>query len=443
VVLFLARYLGKNLFGLYGFIFAYLTIFDVIIDFGLTHILVRDISRDESKAALLVGNAFILRLFIVFLCLAASWITAIFLGYSQDVRFLIFVASFALFLQLRSIFEVIFRVRLKMQYPALETIIRASCYGLLVLLIIYFKCSLLFVLLANIISGVVGLAFLITASIRYLKPKLKLEPAVAKYLLKQSFPLMLSTIFIFLYYRIDVVMLSKMKSFTDIGFYTASTRLVESLVIFPVTIVISVLPVISEAFKTNKEIFRQICDKVFVFLFAIALPICILTTFFSRQIIGLLYGAEFQPAYLALRILIWADFFIFILYLSTQILISIEKQYVDAVISLCMISFNIILNLFLIPKFSYIGSSIAVLISVGLGAVLAWGYVLRVTKLVLPLREAIKIIFANLILVLASLLIFEYAGWNWILCTLLYGSVYCFLLLKLKILPISFAFPCK
>jgi O-antigen/teichoic acid export membrane protein len=238
-------------------------------------------------------------------------------------------------------------------------------------------------------------------------------------------------------------MLSKMKSFTDIGFYTASTRLVESLVIFPVTIVISVLPVISEAFKTNKEIFRQICDKVFVFLFAIALPICILTTFFSSQIIGLLYGAEFQPAYLALRILIWADFFIFILYLSTQILISIEKQYVDAVISLCMISFNIILNLFLIPKFSYIGSSIAVLISVGLGAVLAWGYVLRVTKLVLPLREAIKIIFANLILVLASLLIFEYAGWNWILCTLLYGSVYCFLLLKLKILPISFAFPCK
>lgn len=440
IVLSLARYLGKELFGYYGFIFAYLAIFEEIIQFGLIHILVREISRDRTKAALFLGNALILRFFIVLLCMIISWLIAFLLNYSINIRLLIFIASFSLFIGVRTIFEVIFRVDLKMQYPALESIIRASSYGLLILLAVYLKLSLHTVIIFNILSGIMGLVFLVSFSWKSLRPKLQFNPKIAAYLLKQSSPLMLSSIFLILYYRIDVIMLSKMKTFVDIGYYTASTRLVESLGIFPVTLINSIFPIISEAFKANKEVFQKICRKVFVIIFAIVLPSCILTSLFSTQVISFLYGNEFLPSYPALRILVWSNCFIFIMFLSTYMLIAIEKQAVNTVISLLMVITNVILNLLLIPRFSFVGSSIAVLISAGMGCFLAWGYLFRVINFRLPILEINKLIFLNLIFLLLSLIIFNATTINWVAYSLVYSAIYCLLLYRIKILPMGFSF---
>lgn len=440
VVLFLARYLGRDLFGLYGFIFAYLTIFDAIIEFGITHILVRDISRDEDNAALLLGNAFILRLVVVFVCLFASWFAAYLLRYPIDIRFLLFIASFEFFLQLRSIFEVIFRVRLKLQFPALETIIRAATYGIFVIIAIALKLSLLSIIVFNIISGVIGLFFLIPCSLRYLKLKLRINLSFIKYILKQSFPLMLSNVFILMYYRIDVILLSKMKNFTDIGYYTTSTRLIEALTIFPLTIVISVFPVISETFKADREIFKKICAKVFIFIFSLSLPICFLISLFSGKIVSILYGREYLASALSLKILIWADFFIFLMFLSSQMLIAIGKQHIDTLTSLIMIITNIILDILLIPKYSFIGCSIAVLLSVAVGGFLELFYLLKTVHFRLPLGIVNKIVFINLIFLALFFVIWKTKILFVFIYLLVYVFVYYLFLRKIKILPVDFSF---
>ena len=96
VTLYLARYLGTVGFGKYSFVFAYLSFFLVITDFGLHTILVRDMSRDKSSAPKLIGNAYFIKLVLTVFAVVLSVIVISLMSYPPDTTSYIYVATFTL-----------------------------------------------------------------------------------------------------------------------------------------------------------------------------------------------------------------------------------------------------------------------------------------------------------------------------------------------------------
>ena len=92
----------------------------------------------------------------------------------------------------------------------------------------------------------------------------------------------------------------------------------------------------------------------------------------SKEIILFLYGDNFLPSADALEILIFAGGIIFISTLVSTTLTAVNKQKVNMWLAFINVVFNIVLNLLLIPKWSYIGASIATVITEGIGCICAF-----------------------------------------------------------------------
>jgi O-antigen/teichoic acid export membrane protein len=82
-------------------------------------------------------------------------------------------------------------------------------------------------------------------------------------------------------------------------------------------------------------------------------------TLLADEIIEVIYGHNFQNSVIALQILSWDILLVFLYGCISFLLVAINKQHQMALFAGCTAFINIILNLILIPKYSYVGSAFA------------------------------------------------------------------------------------
>ncbi|MFZ2299521.1 MAG: polysaccharide biosynthesis C-terminal domain-containing protein, partial [Candidatus Moraniibacteriota bacterium] len=110
---------------------------------------------------------------------------------------------------------------------------------------------------------------------------------------------------------------------------------------------------------TNRGHFEEIADKTFKVFFIIIAPIIAGTLFLAPDIIRIVSGGGFQESVLVLRILIFALGFIFFGHFFNMLLIvgNAQRKLMQAL--MIAAAFNILLNAFLITRYSYIGAAAA------------------------------------------------------------------------------------
>ncbi|GAH67637.1 unnamed protein product, partial [marine sediment metagenome] len=131
------------------------------------------------------------------------------------------------------------------------------------------------------------------------------------------------------------------------------------------------------------------------------IPIGIGTTLLADRIILLIFGIEYAQSIIALQVLIWTMVLTFAGAAFVKLFESINRQIVITKISGICVIVNILLNLFLIPKFSYVGASIATVITefilVGSIFIFAYkfGYGIQDKKVV---KNISKVIIASVVM---------------------------------------------
>ena len=111
---------------------------------------------------------------------------------------------------------------------------------------------------------------------------------------------------------------------------------------------------------------------------------------------------------------------------------AINKQRILTIVTCLNALLNITLNLLLIPKFSYIGASIATVVTESLGFVLMFSYLSRYFFKISVTQNILKTIFINILI-----LIFIYylkINLNWIIAAILGLILYIILLYFMKII---------
>lgn len=394
----IARSLGNEGYGQFSFIFVYLSFFEIIAQFGLNSVLTRELAQNPEDASRLLGNAILLRLALSGLAIPLALFLVRGLAYPVSVQEGVFLASFQLFLTLRSIYETLFRVKLLMIYPALWNLLRALLNLIFVGAAAYFSPSIPLFILVYLVSGLAALAGLAFFSHRFIRIRFRPDWNLIGYLMKESAPLVMSGYLTLVYSRIDILMLSKMKGFSEVGSYSVAVRLTEPFDLIANSLTISLLPLSSVAFKENRKDFEEISAKAFLGLLLIGLPMALGGSLIAPDLILLFFGPSYAPSGVTLAILFWYNFFGFFSILLVNLLMAAGKQVVDAWISFLLVLGNIGMNLWLIPRFSYDGAALATVVTEILGTAVMLIYLSNhpAIRLPLPAKELTAALKVNL-----------------------------------------------
>jgi len=270
--------------------------------------------------------------------------------------------------------------------------------------------SLPFFILAYLASGSISLGGLAFSSQKRIAIDLRPDWKLLAHLIRESAPLVLSAYLTLLYYRIDVMMLSMMKTFRDVGYYSVAVRLTESLNILSNGLLISFFPLFSKAFAGNRIEFEILIAKAFRWMLLLGAPLLIGGVLAADDLIHLFFGAEYASSGITLKILLGYTFFCFVGMVLANVLIACRKQMADMWISASLVFLNIGLNWFWIPTFNYNGAAAATVVTEAVGVGIYFWYAMTqpAIRLTFPSREFLTTLKVN---VLFAVLLFLIRRW--------------------------------
>ena len=399
VVALLQRYLGPSGFGQYWTIISYLGFFSVVADLGLYLIVVREISKKEADPQKVVGNVFSIRTIFAILILGLSAIIGLFLPYPHIVKIGILLGTLSFFfVAMTQVLVGIFQKNLVMKKLVIGEIVGRIVLLILVFIFLKLKLSLLAIILAVVLGSFANFLLIFIFANQYVKIKFLFDFAYWRYILSETWPLAISVILNLIYFKIDSVFLSLMKSSEAVGLYGAAYKILEVLVTLPNMFVGLVLPILSYYAFLNREKFVQVFKKAFDLLIMAGLPLVVGGLFLAKPLVILIGGKEFSAAAPIFQILIFAIGALFLGSLSGHTIVAINKQRQMVFGYLTVAILGVILYLILIPPFSYYGAAIGTVITECSIATIGYVIILRFMKFRLPYKLFLKSLLASLIM---------------------------------------------
>jgi PST family polysaccharide transporter len=193
--------------------------------------------------------------------------------------------------------------------------------------------------------------------------------ATARRWLVDAWPLLLSGVAIIVYTRIDQIMLAHLANDHALGIYSAAVRISEVSYFVPGILAASFFPSIVRTRELGTEAYNIRRQHYFDLSVVLAVAIALPTTVLAGPIVHLLYGDKYYQAVPILCALVWATLFVFTGGARQQYLIAEGHMKFSFVATLVAAILNVVLNIFLIPRYQGFGAAIATLISYGLSAV--------------------------------------------------------------------------
>ncbi len=366
LVIIITRYLGSVGFGKYSFAFAFIGMFTMLSHMGLTTYILREISRDRSQTKKLVNNTLTLKLSILVGVYIIAIITTKYWPKTNEIILAILLVMVHEFFGIfNTLVRTIFNAYEKNQFVFYGTIIEKILALPLSFYVLSQSYGLYGLLIALILARFVASVFYyIVAQKKFVRLSFSIDLKFWGVLLKNSLPFWFTMIFRRIYYSTDTIMLTAMKNYAVTGWYNAASTLIGALTFIPTVIIKSTFPAMSRLHHTNsKDLLKLLYKKSFYYLFSIALPISIGISLLAQRLILFIYKEQFIQSGIVLMILSWALIFIFATNIIGYLLNSINKQHLFTISAgVCAVS-NVVINLILIPKFSYIGASIATVIT--------------------------------------------------------------------------------
>ena len=123
--------------------------------------------------------------------------------------------------------------------------------------------------------------------------------------------------------------------------------------------IMAIQPVIFRLFKSSPEKFQTVSSDSVRYFFILILPIIAGATLLGDKVILLSFGRQFLPSAYALSILIWLVILTGFNQIYANVLVASNAQRINLFGNILSMVCNVVLNLLLIPKMSYIGAAIA------------------------------------------------------------------------------------
>ncbi len=365
VGIWVARYLGPEQFGVFSYATTFVAIFASIAKLGLDGIVVRDLINCPDKINVYLGTAFWLKFAGALTSIGIIAAATLFIPNNRITNIYIFIIASGIVFQSFEVIDFYFQSKVLSKFVSLCKMAQLIISSLLKVYFVLTESDLFWFVLVSLVDQI-SLAVTLYAAYNYQKLGgfyHHFDWAVAKNLLKDSWPLVFSSLVIVIYMRVDQIMIKEMLNEKEVGLFSAAARLTEAWYFVPMAITNSLFPAIASAKKISEEFYYARLQRLYTFLVWTAIGIALPITFSSDWLVTLLYGEDYREAGKVLIIHIWTVVFVFLLVGIAQFLI-VEGKTIFAFFrnALGMLT-NVALNLLLIPKYGIQGAAIASLLA--------------------------------------------------------------------------------
>lgn len=439
----LTNYLTIELYGLYSKIYNYLWIFAFIADLGLYTIAVREITNNKSDSSKIVWNIMTLRLLLWIWIIFLSLLIAYFLPWYNTELALISIAIVWLF-TLISLFNssilALMQSHMKMEF-SLISIISGKLFNIMwVILIVYYIFndqdinSLDIPFIYIILSWLCWIFINTILNFRYANKYIttfffRFDWKYIKHIFKVSLPYGIALFLSVVYFKVDVILLSllewKEKADISVALYSLPMKIIEVIMVMGWFYLNSILPSLTKQFENikwkkskEKKKLIKILDISFKVLLSFWTLVFLLWSLFRDSIIEIIANKTYlEPDHIynssdAFFVVLLVVLFYFVSLLYIYIFIASKNQSRLLKINIFITIFNIIWNIILIPKYSFIWAWIVTVISQVLLMLLWYFYSKDIIRFNIPKLFILKIsLLSWLLFILWSYLIDNYSIW--------------------------------
>ena len=301
----IARYLGPEQYGVMNYVISYVFLFQVFSTFGLDSIEIREEARADVPFTTIIGSAFTLRLILAVVTVIAAILTALFFeSDSQTIQFII-VYSSSIFANCFMVIRNYFLAIVQNEYVVKSEIMRTLIGICIKIFLLWMHASLIWFVAAAAFDFVLLAGGYITAYSRQVGSirEWTFERQYSMYLLREGFPLLLTSAAVIVYQRIDQVMIGNMIDKASVGYFSTAAKFVEVLIFVPMMLAQTITPILvgirkddEKRYKEKAQLFMNISVWV-SFLLAALLSMC------SYWVILYTFGQKYLPAVSVLQLL--------------------------------------------------------------------------------------------------------------------------------------------
>lgn len=435
----LARVLQPEYTGQYFFAISFASMFSVLIDLGLSPMLIRETAKENEDTHLWVDQIFSFKL--IFAAITAIVVIALdtIIFYNDAVRNLIYLTTAIIVIDSFTLFFYAYiRGRQSLKWESWGTIIFQliiMLFGLSLLQITNQVFLFLVVLFTASLFNMIYSGFILFHKF-HIKPKIYFEKTLAKKIIKMAIPFALAAIFAKFYAYMDTFLLKIFLGDKEVGFYSVAYKITFAFQFIPLAFVASLYPAFTYYFKNDQNKLKEVFAKAFNYLAFIALPISFGIIALADQLIDKVYTNHYSFSIFPLQVLISSIPFLFINFSLSSFLNASGREKINTRNLGIVMAINIIMNLIFIPRFGIWGASLASTLSTLLLFSLNLFVVSKVAQLKwYYFRPILGAILSALIMYLVVMYIKQ--SIHWLLAVLLGGFVYLVLMLLFRVLKVS------
>jgi O-antigen/teichoic acid export membrane protein len=373
---FMVRALGPPAYGKIGFATAVAGFFGLLASPGFSTYTLREAAKDEGRVHFLVRHVLGARVaFAVASYVLLIVFTLTFAPHDFTTRLLVVLSGLA-FLVNSVDAQWVFMARSRMWMVTLRGAVGQLIYGGLILALIRRPADAWIVPAASVISLLAGTLLIWWSARReYRIPWPVISPSAWRGFLPVCLIMGLASTMSMIYDQIDTVMLRYMRSETEVGLYVASYSMMGIAISFALILGQVFFPLLSEKAGQNQENRQRYLGWLWQASIGLALPIAIGGFILAEPLTRFVLGSQYIGTAMLFR---WLMLTIvagpMASYFGSQLIpIAREKKYLLSVAAGAML--NVVLNLFLIPRYGAIAAAFTTAISQGVVAFLNYYFV--------------------------------------------------------------------
>ncbi|PJA93048.1 MAG: hypothetical protein CO132_04810 [Candidatus Kerfeldbacteria bacterium CG_4_9_14_3_um_filter_45_8] len=383
---FLATALGADQLGQYSAALKFTSVFVIFMDFGLGPLLTREVAKDESRLQENFEKFLSIKAALIVLSLAALvgsaqiWNTAFETVTAADVR-LIYVGAFIIvFDTLTFTLFSIFRALKQLLWEAIGIVIYQSAILLAGFGALHFGLPLPYVLGALLLASAVQFVYMLGVLFKKTSVKIRWNWnwKTVWQIISLAAPFAFAGILFRLNGTADSLMLKSMIGDRVTGWYELAFKLTFALTVLPGAFATSYFPVVSTYYQQAREKLSGTFETGVVYMLILSLPITVAVFVLGDDIVLRVWGTDFEASIETLSILMVALPFIFLNYPVGNFLNAVDKQKLNTFNMFIALLVNIVLNLALIPYYTFNGAAWAAVASSVVLVVLGLPWVYRV-----------------------------------------------------------------
>lgn len=387
----LARVLNPAGFGDFSWAMTFVMYFLLFVDMGFNLIGTREIARDYSIIKKYVNHIITIRSLISLVSFSLMVIIALLINKPWDVKLLVIISGINLFANALLI-DWVFQGIEKMEIIAIRQIIIGALNLTGVILFVNSPDDKLIAMLVFMLSLLINSIWLIGYFIKhYGMIKFSYDKAFWKKMIESAIPIGMSNLFIVIITGTSIMLLGFISTSTETGIF-ASAHKIFMMSMIPLNIIQGTMfPVISRA--TTMEQKKKLLNKYSTIVYFVGAFVCFGIMVYSKEVITIIYGAQYASASMILKILMINSLIIHFNNSYSAPLIAWNKEKEILKVTIVGATVNVVMNFVLIESYGAIGAAWAnfaceLVISVLIGYIIFKQirkiYIMNYLKLVIP-----------------------------------------------------------